>query len=133
LGLGLTYRQNGEPYGAWNVFASGTHMEAPCVEAGSFQNATALGGVVALGYKVNDTFTVEGSYGKLKAEQDTTLKNEDDAQVFGLMAKITVAPGVFIIPEFIYQDNMDNTIDGVSNDDEGNATVFGVFWMINFK
>jgi hypothetical protein len=43
-----------------------------------------------------------------------------------------MAPGVYIIPELIFQDNKDRTDDGV-NTDEGDATIFGVFWRIDFK
>ena len=128
LGLGLTYRQNGTPYGAWTV----SSMESPCIESGSFQDATAFGIVGALGYKINDMFTLEASYAKLTSEQDTTLTNEDDAQAYGLMAKITVAPGFYIIPEIIFQDNEDKVVDG-SKSDQGDATYFGVFWRIDFK
>jgi hypothetical protein len=49
------------------------------------------------------------------------------------MAKITVAPGVYIIPEFIFQDNEDIVVNGGPSKDQGDTTIFGVFWMINFK
>ena len=78
-------------------------------------------------------FTLEGSYGYLSSEQDTALTNEDDSAVYGLLAKVTLAPGVYVIPEFIFQDNKDITIDGAPSKDQGDTTIFGVFWMINFK
>ena len=47
-------------------------------------------------------------------------------------AKITMAPGVYIIPELIFQDNKDRITNGVTTE-QGDATVFGVFWRIDFK
>jgi hypothetical protein len=128
VGLSLNYRQNGDNYGAWTA----STKELATFEGSSIKDATGFGFVAAVGYKVNDMFTLEASYGSLSTEQDTALDNEDDANVWGLMAKITVAPGVYIIPEFIMQDNKDVVNDGVSTE-QGDATIFGVFWMINFK
>jgi hypothetical protein len=126
--LSLNYRQNGANYGAWTV----SSKEAAVYEGNSIKDATAFGYVAALGFKVNDMFTLEASYGNLTSEQDTALNNEDDANVFGFLAKITVAPGVYVIPELIFQDNKDRIDNNVSTD-QGDATIFGVFWMINFK
>jgi len=130
-GLGLTYRQNGTNYGAWTV----SSKESAVLEAGSTNNikdATAWGIVAALGWKVNDMFTVEGNYAKLHSEQDTALDNEDDNTAWALLAQIHVAPGVLIQPEFIYNDREDVVTNGTSTD-EGNETIFGVWWLINFK
>ncbi len=130
VGLSLTYRQNGTPYGAWT---SGK-KEVPTIDSvsGSFEDGTAFGMVAAVGFKVNDMFTIEGSYSMLNTEQDTVLDNEDDLTTFGLMAKITVAPGVYIIPEFIFQDDDDRITDGVKSE-QGDTTIYGVFWRIDFK
>ncbi|MCJ7538459.1 MAG: porin [Desulfobacterales bacterium] len=128
VGLSLNYRQNGDNYGAWTA----STKELAVLEGTSIKDATGFGYVAAVGYKVNDMFTLEASYGSLTTEQDTALNNEDDGNVWGLMAKITLAPGVYIIPEFIMQDNKDVVNDGVSTE-QGDATIFGVFWMINFK
>jgi hypothetical protein len=129
LGASITYRQNGANYGAWTSSA----FESPTVEGGSVKDGTAWGAVAALGYKINDMFTVEGSYGMLSSELDTNATNEDDSQTYGLLAKITLAPGVYVIPEFIFQDNKDITRNGGASVDQGDKTIFGVFWMINFK
>jgi hypothetical protein len=127
-GLALTYRVNGNNYGAWTVSAH----ESPIFEGNDLKDATAFGAVAALGWKVNDMFTLEGSYALLNSEVDTALDNEDDATVWGLMAKITMAPGVYIIPELIFQDNKDVKTNGVATE-QGDATIFGVFWRIDFK
>jgi hypothetical protein len=127
-GLSLTYRVNGNNYGAWTV----SSHESPLFQGNDLKDATAFGAVAALGWKVNDMFTLEGSYALLNSEVDTALDNEDDATVWGLMAKITMAPGVYIIPELIFQDNKDVKTNGVATE-QGDATIFGVFWRIDFK
>lgn len=129
-GLGLTYRVNGKNYGAWTVVSK----EAAVFEPGTHdvKDATAWGVVAALGWKINDMFTLEGGYGKLHSEQDTVADNEDDNQVWSLLAQIHVAPGVLIQPEFIYNDKEDVTTNGLSTD-QGNETIVGVWWKIDFK
>jgi hypothetical protein len=127
-GLGLTYRQNGSEYGAWTV----SSKESAVFQGASLKDASAFGVVAALGWKINDMFTLEGSYAMLDTEQDTDLNNEDEAIAWGVIAKITLAPGVYVIPELIFQDNKDVSNDGVT-EDEGDATIFGVFWRIDFK
>jgi hypothetical protein len=127
--LALTYRQNGQNYGAW------THVtkEKAAIEGTSVKDATAFGGVLALGYKVNDMVSVEASAGMINSEQDTIYDNEDDAAVYALAIPIKLAPGVSITPEFIYQDEKDHTTDGGPSVDDGDATIIGVFWKIDFK
>jgi hypothetical protein len=127
-GLGLTYRVNGNNYGAWTVSAH----ESPIFQGNDLKDATAWGLVAALGYKINDMFTLEGSYAMLNSEVDTSADNEDDMVTYGVIAKITMAPGVYIIPEIIYQDNKDVKTNGVATE-QGDATIFGVFWRIDFK
>jgi hypothetical protein len=129
LGAGLTYRQNGSEYGAWT-----TVDESAKFDGNDIQDATAWGGTLALGYKINDSNTLEASYGYVKSEQDLAGNWEDSKQAFGLMWKYTVAPGFYIVPEFIYQDNK-NTQRGnlVPEEDNGDVTIFGVFWRIDFK
>lgn len=129
LGAGVSYRVNGGPYDVWTV----SPYETPVPDGnGGLEDGDAIGAVVALGYKVSDMLTLEASYAKLMAESDSDALGEDDTQTFALQAKFTVAPGVFIIPEFIFQDNEDIEVAGVDAD-QGDQTAFGVFWMINFN
>jgi len=127
-GLGVTYRVNGDNYGAWTRSAH----EQPLFEGNDLKDATALGVVAALGWKLSDMFTLEASYSMLNSEVDTAADNEDDMSVWGVIAKITLAPGVYIIPEVIFQDNSDVKTNGVTTE-QGDATIFGVFWRIDFK
>ncbi|MBW2643219.1 MAG: hypothetical protein JRC89_07560 [Deltaproteobacteria bacterium] len=126
----LTYAQNGGNYGLWS--GDVVNQDA-MIEGGSVQDAECWGGSIVAGYKVSDTLTFEGSVGFASAENDdTTLKNEDDAQVYTLLAKITLAPGVTIQPELIFEDRDDKYVNGVKTE-QGDAVIGGIFWMINFK
>jgi hypothetical protein len=129
VGLSLNYRQNGNNYGVWTV---STKEGAVQDVDGQFKDATGWGIVAALGYKINDMFTLEGSYGSINGEQDTIQNNEDDRLAWGLIAKITMAPGVYIVPELVFQDNKDAITNGITTE-QGDATIFGVFWRIDFK
>jgi len=126
----LTFAQNGGNYGLW----SATVVDQNAVwEGGSIQDAECWGGSIVAGYKISDKLTVEGSAGFASSENDdSAFKYEDDAQVYTLLAKITLAPGVTIQPELIYEDREDKYVHDVKTE-QGDATIFGVFWMINFK
>jgi hypothetical protein len=137
--LALSYRVNGNNYGAWSHYVDGqtaaqkvSTYETATIENGEVKDATEYGGVIVLGYKVNDMFSVEASYGYIHAELDTALDNKNDAAAFGIMAPIKLAPGVSVTPEFIYQDEKDHTANGVTADD-GKVQIYGVFWNISFK
>jgi len=128
VGLALTYRRNGLNYGVWTV----STKESAVFQGNDLKDATAWGVDAALGWKIHDMLTLEASLAALDSKQDTSLDNEDDAVVWCLLARITMTPGVYIIPELIYQDNKDVTNNGVSTD-QGDVTVFGVYWRIDFK
>ena len=124
----LSYRQNGTNYGLWTVVD-----EAAVYEGDSIADAEAYGAQLIAGYKINDMFTVEAAYSMVTSENDDQIqKNEDDASAFGVLCKITLAPGVTVQPELIFEDQEDRYDDGIKTE-EGDATIFGVFWMINFK
>ena len=133
LNAGLTYRVNGRNYGAWTVVD-----ELAKFDGNDIQDSEAWGGVVALGFKINDSNLIEASYGYVSSENDLPGTNEDKAQAFALLYKYTVAPGFYIVPEFIYQDNKEKTVYNSSTGqnvetDKGDVTIIGVFWRIDFK
>jgi len=126
----LTYAQNGANYGLWS---STVVDQAAVYENGDIDDAECWGGSIVAGLKVNDMLTLEGSAGFASSENDDQdLKNEDDAQVYTLLAKITLAPGVIVQPELIYEDRDDRWDNGVKTE-QGDAVIAGVFWVINFK
>ena len=106
--------------------------EMAIYENGSFKDNKAWGGAAVIGYKVNDMFTIEGTYGGIKSDADTTLTNEDEAFGYGVTAKITLAPGVYLFPEIVVLDYSDVTEDGVVTE-QGKVTNYGMVWRIDFK
>ncbi|MGD2030639.1 MAG: porin [Desulfobacterales bacterium] len=135
----INMRQNGGNYGLWTEA-----NEVAVWNGNDFDDSDAIGYCAVVGYKFSDKLTVEAAYGATMAETDTNLYGkdpEDDASALSLHVKYSPAPGVIIQPELIYEDqqesdfkkyNPDGTLTG-QGDDEGDALIFGVFWMINFK
>jgi hypothetical protein len=68
----------------------------------------------------------------IAAEDDRPGTWEDEQNAFAVICKLTMAPGVYIIPEFVVYDNDERTDNNVVIE-EGDTTVFGVFWRIDYK
>jgi len=124
----INYRQNGGNYGLWtNV------NETASITGDDVEDVTAMGYAATIGYKFSDKVTVEATYAATQSENDDAAGDpEDDAQAYSLLIKYSPAPGVVIQPELIYDDREESDYIG-ADDDQGDATIFGVFWMINFK
>ncbi|MCG8687494.1 MAG: porin [Desulfobacterales bacterium] len=91
-------------------------------------DAEGFGYTLVAGYKMSDMVTFEAGYGYIEAEPDTTGSEEDDASQYYLQAKITLAPGVFIVPEVgMVDEGQDST-----GAEEEETTYFGAKWQINF-
>jgi hypothetical protein len=80
-----------------------------------------------LGFKVSDTLLFEAGAGYCSDDNDAA-KNDDNAWAGYLQAVVTLAPGVYIVPEVGYFDFMDNA-DG---EDEGYRWYAGAKWQIDF-
>jgi hypothetical protein len=89
---------------------TGDNAEALIWTAGTGENNT--GYLVVAGFKVNDMLSLEAGYGN--AEGDTA-----EEYAYYVQAPITLASGVYVIPEV-----------GAQND--GDTTYFGAKWQINF-
>jgi len=79
------------------------------------------------GYKVSDMLGLEIGYGKAEVERDTVIAS-DEVTVYYAQAVITLAPGVFIVPEFGVIDNEEIGIAGTVNE----INYFTAKWQINF-
>ena len=102
---------------------------------GSVDNAKQWGALVSVGYKFSDLLSLETGYGYVQNWNDGgNYGYHDDGQAAYLQARFTVAPGVFIVPEFIYYDAMKskNASSGYYSKD-GALTTFGIMWRIDFK
>ena len=86
-----------------------------------------MGYLIVGGFKVNDMFSIEAGYAKVTTELDAAAggtSTDDDTSSYYAQATVTLAPGVFFVPEV-------GIIDGEEvNEDE--VTYFGVKWQINF-
>ncbi len=92
--------------------------------AGKIYDNDVLGLLLVAGYKLNDMFTFEAGYGFAETELDKAGEPEDQAQTYYIQSTITLAPGVYVIPEI-------GVIDGEENGDE-EITYYGAKWQINF-
>ncbi len=79
-------------------------------------------GLVA-GYVFNDMLTFESGFGYVKTDLDEAA-SDDTEEAYYLNATVTLAPGVFFVPEI-------GRIDGMETGDK-ETTYYGVKWQINF-
>ena len=126
----VNYRQNGGNYGLWSVVNETAQWDPVGQDV---DDVTAIGYSAVVGYKFSDKVTVEAAYAASSSEGDATGDPEDDAQAFSLHLKYSPAPGVIIQPELIYDDRQESDYLLPGDDDQGDALIMGVFWMINFK
>lgn len=87
-----------------------------------------LGFVVTAGFKMNDMVSFEAGFGQLQHELDQKGANKDETQSYYLQAVLSLAKGVYLIPEVGVLDYMDDA----ANNDEGKTTYYGAKWQINF-
>jgi hypothetical protein len=132
----------GPAFVAANIYA-GTNVGNMGIANASFDDAvvgvngeivdnTALGYAAVVGFKASDMFTIEGGYGRVTTEIDYLgVKTEDPSFSYYINATVTLAPGVFIVPEFGKVSNDTLKVGGVETD-ESEVTYFGAKWQINF-
>jgi hypothetical protein len=135
VNVALHYAQNPGNYNLGDVV--GLTYDAAYAGTSDIEDMTGYGGVIAVGFKVSDMVTLEAGYSKLDYSGDFPGGGgdiEDAAQSYYLQAKFTMAPGVYIVPEIAVFDKEDrNPGGGAADVEEGQSTVFGVWWCINFK
>lgn len=83
----------------------------------------ALGWQLVAGYAINDMLTLEAGYGYVSTELDTAA-NDDECASYYVNATVTLAPGVFFVPEIGVFDGQENT--------DVETLYYGVKWQINF-
>jgi len=113
--------QNLGPYG----FKDGNVDMDPNISGGVLLDNEAIGYTLVAGYKVNDMLALEAGYGYQEGEDDNATVEEDASQYY-LQAKITMAPGVYVVPEIGVRDDENATAD------KKETTYFGAKWQINF-
>jgi hypothetical protein len=80
-----------------------------------------------LGLKVSDALLFEAGAG-FRNDDNDAASDEDQAWSTYLQAVVTLAPGVYIVPEVGYFDFMDDN----AGDDEGYRWYAGAKWQIDF-
>jgi len=82
----------------------------------------AYGVEVVAAYMINEMVSFEAGYGYMKTELDINTEDKEDVASYYLQAPITLASGVFVIPE----------VGMVDYQDQDEITYFGAKWQINF-
>lgn len=101
---------------------------SPQVVGNSLQDNDAYGLLIAGGFKLNPTFSFEAGWGYVEAEIDHADFDEDDTVTYYVQSTVTLAQGVFFVPE-IGRVDKDKDKDG---DDEADTVYAGIKWQINF-
>jgi hypothetical protein len=124
----LSYRVNGENYGIWNY----DNSERAAWTGAKFQDVTAWALLLVGGYKMSDLVDLEAGYGMINAELDAPGDWEDTFYAYYFRIKFDLAPGVSFRPEFMKFDYDEREAAGVKTK-EGDDTIIGAFWKIDFK
>jgi hypothetical protein len=85
-------------------------------------------GALAAGFKFTDQLTFEAGVGYREDDSDAPGEDEDETTQGYLQAVISLAPGVWVIPEVGIIDYNDD----INGDDEGDEFYLGAKWQIDF-
>jgi len=121
--------QNPDNYGRTNVGL----YDSAILKGADTEDSTSWGGQVIAGFKMSDMVTFEAGYSYDHNETDlaTGYTGENDPSAWYVNATITLAPGVYIIPEVGMFDFGDND-NGQTSVDRGDCVYYGAQWKINF-
>lgn len=84
--------------------------------------------ILVAGFTVNEMVSLETGYGYTEAELDIDGAFNDAIETWYLQSKVTLAPGVFVVPEVGLVDWKHNSA-GVN---EGETLYYGAKWQIDF-
>ena len=117
---------------------------APPDQTGQYFNATWDGAKIVdtdmmaygidVSYKVSDMLSVAAGYQAAEQELDAPGKNEDETVTYFVQAKVTLAKGVTLWPEYAVVDRKDVydvTLPGGKAEQDTNTWI-GVYWRIAF-
>ncbi|MCG8568152.1 MAG: porin [Desulfobacterales bacterium] len=100
----------------------------PLVSGNNLIDSDDMGITLVTGYKVNDMFSFEAGYGYIESELDQSGYSEDDATHYYIQSQVTLAPGVYIVPEIGMVDEGEDQ----NGAEEKEVTYYGAKWQINF-
>jgi hypothetical protein len=134
IGAGITfdrYYLNGNIFFGQNVGPYGmSHApdSDPFVTGTTVVDNNSYGYVIVAGAKINEMFSIEAGYGYTEAEVDNAAFTEDAAASYYVQSVVTLAPGVFFVPELGVIDNKENK----AGAEESDILYYGAKWQINF-
>jgi hypothetical protein len=108
----------------WHISSNGAVYDG---DDGTDDVDSLMGALVA-GFKFTDQLTFEGGFGYRDDDPDAPGQDNDEQFSYYLQAVISLAPGVWIIPEVGYYDLKDD----INGDDEGDFLYLGAKWQIDF-
>jgi hypothetical protein len=85
-------------------------------------------GALVVGFKFTDQLTLEGGVGYREDDGDAPGQDTDDQTSVYVQGVVSLAPGVWLIPEIGYYDLGDN----IDDEDEGDQFYLGAKWQIDF-
>ena len=132
VNFNVFYAQNPGDYGL--VLADGGEAGAFAgVDAtGDIEDADGYGAALVVGFKINDMVKIEAGVGIIDFETEVLGQDvEDDSMTYYVQLPITLAKGVYIIPEIGAVD--DDEVDaGLASFDQEGYTYYGFKMQINF-
>lgn len=100
----------------------------PAVSGTSFIDNDSLGYAFIGGFKLNETISFEAGYGYTQGELDQSAYEKDKLNAYYLQSTITLAQGVFFVPEIGVIDNKKDK----NGNEEPELRYAGIKWQINF-
>lgn len=97
------------------------------------EDCDSTGALLVLGFKASDMIKLEAGYGMVSNEVEAAgIKTESETNSYYVQAVITLAKGVYIVPEYGSVDYGDKKVTGAADTKQGDITYYGVKWQINF-
>jgi len=126
IGGSFTYGINQGNYSA--AYAPAGVSTAAMVN-NQIKDTTSMGFQVVAGFTINDMLGVEAGYGYVVNSYDSSVtSNDDPGMAYYIQLPITLADGVFIVPEVGKLDFDEDA----TKAKEGDVTYFGAKFQINF-
>jgi len=130
---GLLVENNRKLYGGDYFSVAGMTV----YDANHTEDATTYAAALAVGAKFNDMVAIEAGIGYIHSEVDdptpgSNVSVEDSPMAYYLQLPITLAPGVFIVPEISIFDYGDLDVTGDPSVDQGQVSYYGAKFQINF-
>ncbi|MCF8052188.1 MAG: hypothetical protein K9L59_13180 [Desulfobacterales bacterium] len=127
--------QNSGTYGVWQGVSTAATLNGgnPIYANGGIQDNDEMGAVLVAGFTINDMLGFEAGAG-YKANEIEVGSASAETEIFNYYAQlpITLADGVYIIPEVGYLDFGEIEVTGLPKIEQGADTYFGAKWQINF-